>query len=659
MMEDGVRLPGGRTFQDYFNLLLRYLWVIVLTTLAASLYGYYIFSITPKAYQSWASIEVERVRRETTQVDDKGQVQLSANSEIAATLEKLQMPRIYQGVAQSEAFAGRPDVIPAGVQHHWPWASSSKDAAPTVAEKELPATDLAKMMAQWITVRWRNNTNLVDVYAVHTQPSVARDLLQGLLTEYEKLTDEAVSGSEANALDFIISKSSEMKIGMIKSESALNRYNRCMELTLKIREAENEVVQMEKRYLDKWPALVEARQLAKLIREQFSREVENVLSASEEEASFWQENAPGLNGLQGDQLVEARMKLVESRSSILKKELESDRAIFENLITKLKEGQVTKGYVTRQFAIIQPPTLPAEPIAPILSKILVTYVLAGLTTGLALVFMLGLVDNSYRTVPEVESASTVPVAGAIPQFKTVRAKGEKGDLVMLHTKDAPASESIRTLRAGLAYLGAPEERQTFLLTSALASEGKSLLASNLAVAFAQQGDLTVIVDADLRRSVQAVHFNRPAKSYGLSDLLTQAVKFEEACQPAGIPNLWIITGGTRSPNAAELLGSKNLPLLIQILAGRFDRVIIDSAPVLPVADTLSLARLVQTVLLVYRTGKTPRYAFQRALKVLRANRSEPAGIVANLLPRVGKRTYGYYYGGYGGENYGGYSEAKS
>jgi polysaccharide biosynthesis transport protein len=226
---------------------------------------------------------------------------------------------------------------------------------------------------------------------------------------------------------------------------------------------------------------------------------------------------------------------------------------------------------------------------------------------------------------------------------------------MMEEREPAVVEAVRTVRAGLVYLGDQDERKSFVVTSSVPGEGKSWLAANLAVAFAQQGDRTLLLDADLRRGTQSLPFNLERDLPGLTDILAKRLPLEEACHPSGIDNLSIIPGGTRSPNPAELLGSKNLGPLLTELHQRFDRIIIDTAPIVPVSDTLPLAKLCQTVLMVFRIGKTPRAALRRSLKVLRANRTEPVGIIANRLPRTrGARSQAYYYSYYGGDHYSGY-----
>lgn len=651
----GTQYDAGRavpSFQDYFNLLKRHLWVVILPTILGVLAGVYLYSISPSQYRSWTSIEVERVKQESAAVKGEDEkIRLSGFAVIAATVEKLRMPRIYQGVASSHLFFNRKGVIPKQRVYRLPW-SDQKDGIGERPQGEVSTQALASVMPNWIQVNWRENTNLIDIYATHTDPEVARDVLQALLVEYEKLSEQKVESLEEYTLDYIMVKSTELKQAMIKTESALNRYNRCMDLNTQIRAAENTVVQLEKRYLDKWPELLEARQLVGNLRKMFARDLEQVLSSSAEEAAFWQQQAQAFSGLEGDDLINAQLKVVETRASVLRKDLESDQTIFENLIQELKQGEVVKGYSAKQFEVVQPPTLSYQPVAPKLTVILRTTVGIGVLAGLAIVFLIGLFDRTLRTVSDLEQAAEIPVVGAIPES---RGSNRKHHLVMVDEREPSVVEAVRTVRAGLVYLGDQDERKSFVVTSSIPGEGKSWLAANLAVAFAQQGDRTVLIDGDLRRGTQSLAFDMERDVAGLTDILARKMPLEQVCHATKVENLSIIPGGTRSPNPAELLGSRNLGPLLSELHQRFDRIIIDSAPIIPVSDTLPLAKLCQTVLMVFRIGKTPKAALRRSLKVLRANRTEPVGIIANRLPRTrGARSQAYYYGYYGGDHYSGY-----
>jgi len=659
----------NRSFQDYVHWYLRHFWVLLLAGGLGLFFGFYVYSITPPVYQSWAVIEVQRMEREAADIDEEEKLSLGGSGVLASIVEKLQMPALFEAVARSNLFASRPEVVRERKEWEMPWDAFFDDGE---EEQEAsgsvpPPTSLSFMMRNWLTVRWRTQTKLIDLYAKHTDPEVARDVLQGVLSEYERVSQENIGASESYAFEYILEQSDEVKDEILELERSMNRYNRCLELSKRIAEAEMQLVNLEKRYLSKWPEVIEAKELVRILREQFSKELEEVLDSTPEEKRFWEKNFELPEDATQDEIIDAQLKIVEARANLLRKELESEEAILANLTSKLKEGAVSRGFLAKQFTVVQPPTLPSGPVEPSRNAILKKYTVFGLGGGFVLVFLLGLIDPSVRTVADLEGMTGVPVVGALPLGRGEKNVDKKAktdyDLILAEKANSQQAEALRTLRAGLTYLGDQEERKTFLITSSLASEGKSWISANLALAFAHQGDRTLLIDADLRRAVLHNVFGVEPRSKGLSDFLSGKGGVRDVIHRTPHENLFFLPSGARSPNPAELLASRNLSELLPALEKYFDRIIFDSAPLVLVSDSLSIAKHVQSVLLAYRIGKTPRRALFRALKYLDANHTAPSGIVANQLPAARtRRAYGYYYsfsggGGYDGD-YGGYGASE-
>lgn len=653
--------PAPKGMHDYFRWVVQRFWIPLLLLLSGWLLGLFVYSNTPKTYESAATIDIQRVKREAAEVDEEGRLTTSVTAEMLSTAERLKTPALYARIAGSEAFADREDIVFKKLKLPWQEATAASTA-------ELGPEDASGMMRDWVSVRWRRDTTLIDLSARHSDPEIARDLLVSLIAEYEKSTEQRVAGSSEYALDYILKSSSEIKERLLEIENTVRLYNRCLELSTEIRAAERDIADMEKRYLPKWPALVEAKQLRDILRSRFQSELDQMLRLSEEERDYWAANQAALEGLPEDGLVDAKINLVSARSTVLTREREAEQQIYDNLITKLKEGNLLQDFEGKQFEVIQPPT-PADAVAPDKQKILLASTLGGFALGVGIVILLGLIDPTIRTVSDLETFTELPVIGVFPRWKSDQRKADKAErqTIASSLEDTPENsssmEAVRTLRAGLTFLGDREERCTFAITSAIAAEGKSWVASNLALSFAKQGDRTLLIDADLRRPVQARIFGYDADSPGLTDHLSGNAELKNVIRRSEVSDqLYLLGAGSRSANPAELLAGKNLPALLQQLGKHFDRVVIDSAPLIPVSDTVPIARLVHSVVLVCRIGKTPKGAIRRAIKVLTANRALPVGVVANDLPRTKtKGAYGYYYSYYGsGEGgYGGYGAEKS
>jgi Mrp family chromosome partitioning ATPase len=272
----------------------------------------------------------------------------------------------------------------------------------------------------------------------------------------------------------------------------------------------------------------------------------------------------------------------------------------------------------------------------------------------------------------------LPVLAAIPETKGGDGKDAKKKDVVRDAANyrlvdeapaGPVAESFRNLRAALSLLGPEVERKVFLFTSALPNEGKSFTSVNYALSLAQQGHRVLLVDGDLRRpSVHKVFRNvlpDTNEMPGVVDYLVGAVelknavhlvatidpellggaRFRSTAPKAG--QLFILAGGQRAPNPAELLSDECFKGLTTEARKIFDRVVIDSAPILAVSDTLLMVPHVQTTCMVVRAAKTPRNAVNRALTLLSATNVRPAGLVLNRLPRRRGAGYYYYYASHG------------
>jgi succinoglycan biosynthesis transport protein ExoP len=327
--------------------------------------------------------------------------------------------------------------------------------------------------------------------------------------------------------------------------------------------------------------------------------------------------------------------------------------------------------------------LPRAPISPVPSKAVTLGLLAGLAVGLAFVFGADALDRSVRTVDQAEAIFSLPVLAAVPETKAtdlkdaIKAEQADGAITYRLVEEAPGgpvAEAFRNLRAALSLLGPEEERKVFLFTSALPNEGKSFTSVNYALSLAQQGHRVLLIDGDLRRpSIHKVfprsdngsHPVPPDETHGIVDYLVGAAELPNAVRVvltaetetfvdrrsrSGVPRygqLSILAGGRRAPNPAELLSGHSFKDLIEAASQQFDRVVIDSAPILAVSDTLLMVPYVQTTSIVIRASKTPRNAINRALSLLGATGNRPAGVILNRLPKRRGAGYYYYYASHG------------
>ncbi|HEY1581957.1 MAG TPA: polysaccharide biosynthesis tyrosine autokinase [Chthoniobacterales bacterium] len=384
----------------------------------------------------------------------------------------------------------------------------------------------------------------------------------------------------------------------------------------------------------------------------------------------------------------------------LARQAETDRALYESVLRQIKETNLTKDVKTNAVSIAEHATLPYQPASPQPTKAIFLGLLGGLLSALAFVYGADVLDRSLKTVDQTEAFLGIPVLAAVPE-RTV-AKKKRSEIrstdttttyrLVAEEPEEPVAEAFRNLRASLSLLGPENERRVFLFTSALPAEGKSFTSANYALALAQQGHRVLLIDGDLRRprldrifSERNQRLTDPSQQVrGVVDYLVGEVGFGEAVLRVAATDvdvtrarelttpgyttatggeLSILPGGRRAPNPAELLSGHTFAEMVAEAARLFDRVVIDSAPLLAVSDTLLMAPHVQTVSLVVRAARTPRNAVLRAISLLATASARPAGVILNRLPHRRGAGYYYYYAshGYGvGEgSYGGSNGAES
>ena len=433
-----------------------------------------------------------------------------------------------------------------------------------------------------------------------------------------------------------------------------------VQINTEVAHLENEFAMIRQRYRAKHPKYILAETSLEGLKRQLAATVLKVRARIQESARILYQNT--LTTQQGleKQLhnTETNVMLLSDsavRFNVLTREVQSDQALFDSVITRLGETAVAAQIAPERIRVIQPALVPELPSSPKIKLLFMLAVFGGLGVGLGISFLLYAMDSSFRTVDEVEHFLARPVLGAIPKLK----KFTGNELVAAKDANSPGAEVFRSLRATLSLLGKEDDRRTYLFTSSLAGEGKTFSSANYAASLAQQGLRTLLVDLDLRRPMVEKFFRRESSRLpGVTDYFLGRKKLEELWQQTkGVPNLSWIPAGSSVPNPAELLTQSDFAQLLKEGLAHFDRVVIDTAPVLPVSDTLLLADKVQTVVLVVEGCKTSRKAVARSVQLLQNANAPTAGVVLNLLPN--RRFSGYYYSYYHGYGYGHYGKKES
>ena len=340
--------------------------------------------------------------------------------------------------------------------------------------------------------------------------------------------------------------------------------------------------------------------------------------------------------------------------SLLKRDVDTNRQLYEGLLQKMKEAGVSAGLKSNNFRIVDSARPPLGPIEPNIPRNLMFALLLGLASGVGLAFLLEGLDNTVRTTEQAQAISGLASMGMIPLgSKSAREGVNPKRLVIATSKEAvelvtqvrPQSqmaESYRALRTSLllSNLGAPPK--VIMVTSALPQEGKTTTSINTAVVLAQKGVRVLLIDADLRRP--SIHKTLGMGPHsGLSNVLTGSTKLENAItRTAVLPNLFVLAAGTPPPNPAELLASSNMRDVLNQLREEYDHIVIDTPPSLSVTDAVVLSPRADAVVLVIRSGQTTKQALRRSRDILTQVNAKVVGVLLNAVD-LSSPDYYYYY----------------
>jgi len=340
--------------------------------------------------------------------------------------------------------------------------------------------------------------------------------------------------------------------------------------------------------------------------------------------------------------------------SILKRDLDSNRTLYEGLLEKLKEADVTSSLRSNSFRIIDAARVPTSPSEPNIPRNLSFALVLGLISGVGLAFVVESLDNTVRTPEQAQALSGLPALGMIPLGSKSGNYGAAGkrlaltasrEVVEMVTQVRPQSqmaESYRALRTSLllSNLGAPPK--VIMVTSARPQEGKTTTSINTAIVLAQKGVRILLVDADLRRPSIHKTLGMGPRS-GLSNVLTGSATLQQTIAVSPIlPNLFIMPAGTPPPNPAELLASSNMRDLLAELRQQFDHIVIDTPPTLSVTDAVVLSPRADATILVIRSGHTTKQALCRSRDILMQVNAHVAGVLLNAVDLTSPDYYYYY-----------------
>jgi capsular exopolysaccharide synthesis family protein len=561
----------------------------------------------------------------------------------------------------------------------------------------------------------RRGTPFVDVGAMHTDPRVAARLADALAQEFINQSMVRRNESSAGAIKFLLERGDELKKKLTASEEALlehatktdfdslnekqdvvisrlktlsaqvdeargsrmrietdydkirklaGQHEKLLELVsvhehpsvvaaqAKIESIETDLATLALRYTEKHPTMKAGRLRLNEAKDALATVLDDMpklMQTALEGAKATEEKFTAALAEQTEVSRDLNKNAIPYKQ--LQREVETNSALHQAMLKRLGEAQIAKGVEQNVAHIFEHALTPSQPMQPKKSKILSIAIGAGLAIGIGLSFALHALDSSIRTVDQASHVTGLQVLGAIPRDPSASA-ASRALTVHLHPA-SPVAEAFRSLRASLQVVASARGRHIVVFTSAEPDEGKTFCTINTAIAFAQQGLRTLLIDADLRVSMVAKMLAPDSKQPGVTDFLEGRAEIGGAIQRTDVPNLSVMTAGTPAKQPAELLAGPVFGELLRTLRSDFDRIVIDSVPVLAVSDVLLISEHAELVCLVVRAGKTSRKCVLRARDMLTAAGAKPSGLLLNQIVFRSGSGYNRYIGKYGApENYG-------
>jgi capsular exopolysaccharide synthesis family protein len=687
-------VPGGGFEIDlrglYFVIRER-AWLIVFCTLLALGGGLGYLAVTPRTYVASATVEVESAAPNVMDVKAIEATTLDSMEAVKTIETKLNTSTLLRRLARDPELG----------------VTAEKLGLPVASSSEAITNCLRDMLSVGLI----RGTRLIGITAAHADPEFAAKLANGVVRNYvQQLSDER-AGVTQQANSYLNNEVVRLKAKLGESERAIQAYRentqtaslvenqniivaQLQELNAKLTEARTERLKLEaavdqirvwkekapeqllsiaavatapgvveqqkrfaemkgelanlgERYLSEHPKLIQAKSQLEQGQKELERAIFHAAYGVEVALETATKTEANYAGAVADQEQKAlALNKAAIGYKVLEREVESDRVMFEAVLKRLQETDVTRGLDQGVVRLVEPAVAPERPAKPRKKLILAAAGAVGLLIGGLVTLFLNALDPSLRTVDQTERALGMQVLAAVPKG---RRRG--GVRALVDADEGMLAEAFRTLRTSLALRdGGP---RTILFTSATENDGKTFCAINCAAALARAGFRTLLVDADLRKpSIDGALFPGETKP-GLAEVLQARVPLDQAVRETAVPNLSALTAGRAIFNPSELLNGRVFSDFIGAVSAQYDCVVVDSAPLQAVSDTLLLVKTVKTVCFVLRAGETHRRAAIKSCQSLMEAGAPPAGIILNRVPGNSRGYYYHYQAGkYGQDVYG-------
>ena len=500
---------------------------------------------------------------------------------------------------------------------------------PPFSKVEDPAA-LLQSMVQAEIIR---GTKLVDISTTSTKPELAARIANAVAENYTRLNLERRQEMTIGGAEWLKTEVTKMEEKLRTSQQALQTFReqhgtvdfgeeqqntllqRLRELTTAVTDAKKQRIEAETKYREKHPILLELK--AK------ERELQEALLEQEQRAM--------------------ELNRLSVQYNTLLRELKTNESIHSTLLTRLKELSVQEGIQSNNVQVVSAAKVPKVPFAPLRARSIAMGTFLGFIFGSGLAFLLETLSKTIRTRREFEQILEIPFLGHVPLIELAKEHRGNESLLLLTEPQSTSAEAIRAVRTTVEFLLTAGQSHVLLITSSLPEEGKSLVSLNLAIALQELGRKVVLIDGDMRRPSLHRLLNLSLEP-GLSAYLQGQASKEEMVQSAvAARELPVVPAGMTPTQPTDLLVHSKMQELVEILKKEYQYILIDTPPVLAVADATALANLVEGVIYVIRSGRTHRdITLAGKQRLVDVGAKIIGGVLNGTHPRT-ERGYQYYY----------------
>ena len=682
--EELLAPSSGLDLKEFIGIISRQKWLVAAISLLTLLGVLLVTLLMKPIYQATSTIQIERNAKQIISGNTFDSVESRSDKDFHETQRKLIQSRALARRVINQLGLDSKDTS-------FGLVGSIKKALGMAVVDQNSAARTEALFIDNLTVQPISNSQLVAINYDSTDPKLAADITNAIAKTFVRMNLEKRFDAAAYSKEFLSENIQQVRQTLEKSERALNDYARQYGIvqdvdgestdTFSLKKLSEELVKVERERIEAESNYTQAKnanlddpitlailsrdpemqqkgiELAKLtanrdarikrsssgtnqeirrltvditrLRVEINAGASTVLATLKSDA----ESAKIRQGLIRKQLSGLKDSAITTqgdsiRFNTLKREVESNRILYKELLQQFKQVSVAGTVGTNNISIIDKAGIPYEKHKPRLRNNLAFGLVLGIMLGMGAAFLREFMDDSLKGSDELERITGLPVLGLLPNIKN-----QPDDQIALLAHTDPRStlaEAIRSLRTSLKFstqLGAP--RVTFI-TSSNPSEGKSSIALNLATAYAQIGSKVLLIDADLRNP-SIHHLLKLENLEGLTNYLAGAGNAAQISRPCLIKQLRVITSGPIPPDPVELLSGKRMQGLLDVSMNEFDYIIIDGPPVIGLADALVLSNLADATILSVQAGKTRKASLLATLKRLERT---SGNIIGTLLTRV-------------------------